>query len=80
MWINTGTLISRLNFVQAMVANGANASQAVVPKTDADLASLAAATVGADAGARTLAAIADPQTPIARRAVILLGSPEFQRR
>jgi uncharacterized protein (DUF1800 family) len=79
-WINTGTLISRLNFVQSLVTNGANAARVDVPHTEDDLTRFAAAVLAGDVSPRTREAMAVIKTPLATRTVIVLGSPEFQHR
>jgi uncharacterized protein (DUF1800 family) len=80
VWINTGTLVTRLNFVQALVTNGANAAHVEVPHTEDALGRFAAAILGGDVSARTQAAMAAATTPLATRTAIVLGSPEFQHR
>jgi uncharacterized protein (DUF1800 family) len=40
-WINTGALVTRMNFVVSLAANGANAAKFDLPKTDADRNALA---------------------------------------
>jgi uncharacterized protein (DUF1800 family) len=79
VWVNTGALLSRMNFAYALAANGLNAARI-------DLAASAApdrvATdiLGDDVSAETRAAIgaAGRSSPV--RLSLLLGSPEFQRR
>ncbi|HYM23505.1 MAG TPA: DUF1800 domain-containing protein [Vicinamibacterales bacterium] len=68
-WINTGTLVARLNFAQAFAGNGLNASSSDRNRAEADLR-------------RLLPDVeqADPSLPAPRRIALLLGSPAFQRR
>jgi uncharacterized protein (DUF1800 family) len=80
VWINTGTLVSRLNFVQALVTNGANAARVDVPRTEDALARFTTAVLAGDLSTRTQAAMATASTPLATRTAIVLGSPEFQHR
>jgi uncharacterized protein (DUF1800 family) len=80
VWINTGTLVSRLNFVQAVVANGANAAHVSIPRSNDDLAALSDGVLAGDLSDRTRAATMVAATPLNTRTVILLGSPEFQHR
>jgi uncharacterized protein (DUF1800 family) len=70
IWVNTGSLVSRLNFALGLAANGVNAAKV-------DIASLVRPD---DLSPATRAAIESPQAPPATRAGLLLGSPEFQRR
>ena len=80
VWINTGTLVSRLNFVQALVTNGANAARVNVPRSEEALGRFAVAVLAGDLSARTQAAMAAATMPLATRTAIVLGSPEFQHR
>ena len=79
MWVNTGTLVGRLNFAAGLAANGLNAATIDVTHTDADR--LAVSTLADDdLSAGTRAAIDSTSTPVRLRIGLLLGSPEFQRR
>jgi uncharacterized protein (DUF1800 family) len=69
-WVNTGALISRLNFALGLAANGAGAAKVDV----------AALTLPDDLSDATRTAIESSSLPAARRAGLFLGSPEFQRR
>src|SRR5665213_674522 len=70
VWINTGTLLSRLNFALGLAANGLNAAKvdirSVVPPDDLSPG--------------THAAIESVRASAATRTGLFLGSPEFQRR
>ncbi len=79
VWINTGTLVSRLNFAQSLTANGANAAKLDLPRTDEDLGRFARAILGGDLSARTQEALI-AKMPLTMRAAMVLGSPEFQHR
>jgi len=68
-WINTGTLVARLNFAQALAGNGLNASSSDRDRSEADLRRLLP---DVDQG--------DQSLPAPRRIALLLGSPAFQRR
>ena len=66
-WINTGTLVARLNFANALAANGLNAAS-----TDRDRA---------ETELRRLLPDVEPAAPSAQvRLALLLGSPAFQLR
>jgi uncharacterized protein (DUF1800 family) len=66
-WINTGTLVARLNFANAVAANGLNAAS-----TDRERA---------EAALRRLLPDVEPVAPSAQlRLALLLGSPGFQLR
>ena len=67
VWINTGTLVDRLNFAQGLAANGLNASTIDRSRAEAALKRLLPD------------AAADDSSPVTRLA-LLLGSPAFQRR
>jgi uncharacterized protein (DUF1800 family) len=79
-WINTGTLMARLNFAQSLAANGLNAATLQLPRTDVDLDRLVASVLSDDVSPQTRQAIHLSRAPINARAGLLLGSPEFQRR
>src|SRR5262249_149544 len=66
-WINTGTLVSRLNFAVAMATNGMNAASVDVARAEAALRRQLP-DVHADLASANL------------RTATLLGSPAFQRR
>ncbi len=66
-WINTGTLVDRLNFAQGLATNGLNAATIDRPQAEADLKRLFPD------------AQADDTSPVERLA-LLVGSPAFQRR
>jgi uncharacterized protein (DUF1800 family) len=80
VWVNTGALISRLNFALALAGNGLNAAKVDLAAAQADLPSFARAVVGDDLSAATRAAIESSRATTAVRTGLLLGSPEFQRR
>ena len=67
VWINTGTLVDRLNFAQGLAANGLNASTIDRSRAEAALKRLVPD------------AAADDSSPVTRVA-LLIGSPAFQRR
>jgi len=67
VWINAGTLVSRLNFAVAMGANGMNAASVNAARAAAALEAL-------------LPDVAASGSSPARRTAALLGSPAFQRR
>lgn len=79
-WMNTGALISRLNFAHNLAANGANASTLDVPRGSDDLGPWADGLLGGDVSLETLAMLQSAKAPVATRLGLLLGSPEFQRR
>jgi uncharacterized protein (DUF1800 family) len=79
-WMNTGTLVSRLNFALGLAANGINAAKVDVASTDDGVNRFAASVLADDVSATTLNAIAPSKAPFAVRTGLLLGSPEFQRR
>jgi uncharacterized protein (DUF1800 family) len=79
-WINTGTLIGRLNFAQALAGNGLNAAKLSLGHAPADPEQLAAMILGDDLSQPTRTAIANRATAAPLRTGLLLGSPEFQRR
>jgi uncharacterized protein (DUF1800 family) len=66
-WINTGTLVSRLNFAVAVAANGMNAATVDLARAETALKRLLP-----DAPASS--------SPPTIRMAALLGSPAFQRR
>ena len=66
-WINTGTLVGRLNFANAVSANGLNAATTNRDRAEADLRRLLPDVEPAGASAQL-------------RVALLLGSPGFQRR
>ena len=68
-WVNTGALVSRLNFALAFAANGLNA--AIVEARSVDAPDQLSAT--------TRTAVDGAKTP-ALRVGVWLGSPDFQRR
>jgi uncharacterized protein (DUF1800 family) len=64
-WMNTGTLIARLNFAQALATNGLNAATVDVPHAVSVLERFLTAPAASAPAMRT---------------ALLIGSPEFQRR
>jgi uncharacterized protein (DUF1800 family) len=66
-WINTGTLVDRLNFAQALAANGLNAAAIDRARVEAAVRALIPETQ------------ADDASPVTRLA-LLIGSPAFQYR
>ncbi len=66
-WISAGALISRLNFAQALAANGLNAASVDIARADADLKQL-------------LPDVHIEGPSAASRTALRLGSPAFQRR
>jgi uncharacterized protein (DUF1800 family) len=79
VWMNTGSLVARVNFVQSLAANGANGSN-VDLKDQAGAARLAAAVFGDDLSETARASLAAAQASTGSKVGFLLGSPEFQRR
>ena len=67
VWINTGTLVDRMNFAFQLASNGLNAATIDRPAAEASLRQLVVTTD------------ADDPSPIIRLA-LLMGSPAFQRR
>ena len=76
-WINSGTLVNRLNFAQGLAANGLNAAKIDAPR---DVGELASSLLAGDVSAKTREVIDSPGVPAANRLALLLGAPEFQRR
>jgi len=66
-WINTGTLVDRLNFAQALAANGLNAATIDRPRAESAMKELVPS------------GETDDSSPVLRLA-LLLGSPAFQHR
>jgi uncharacterized protein (DUF1800 family) len=79
VWLNTGTLVARLNFAVAFAANGLNAAKLATIDDEA-LKVLASATLAGDLSAETRRALDATARPPNIRGGLLLGSPEFQRR
>ncbi len=79
-WMNTGALVTRLNFALAVGANGVNASRVDAAKTPRALSRMPTAIFADDVSPATRAAAESPQATVATRVGLLLGSPEFQRR
>jgi uncharacterized protein (DUF1800 family) len=67
VWINTGALVSRLNFAWAISVNGMNAASADATAAERDLR-------------RLLPGVEPTGSSAAARTALLLGSPAFQRR
>jgi uncharacterized protein (DUF1800 family) len=76
-WINSGTLVGRLNFAQGLAANGLNAAKIDAPR---DVGELASSLLAGDVSTQTRELIASPGVAAANRLALLLGAPEFQRR
>ena len=81
-WVNTGALISRMNFAVSLAGNGLRGVSVGDPlpdpsRSDADTA--VAIYLTGDASDTTRATIARATTP-AQVVALALGSPEFQRR
>jgi len=66
-WINTGTLVGRLNFANAIAANGLNGATTNRERAEADLRRLLPDVEATDPSAQL-------------RVALLIGSPGFQRR
>jgi uncharacterized protein (DUF1800 family) len=79
-WMNTGTLVSRLNFALGLAANGLNAAKVNVAGSDDDVTQLATSMLADTVSPTTQHAIAPSNATFAVRTGLLLGSPEFQRR
>jgi len=80
VWVNTGTLIARLNFALGLTANGLNAAKVDLAPASADMMEFATAILDDDLSPATRAAVQSTRAPVTVRAGLLLGSPEFQRR
>jgi uncharacterized protein (DUF1800 family) len=79
VWVNTGTLVTRMNFAYALAANGLNAAR-IDPLAAGAPARFAADILDNDISPQTRGAIDAVGRPGAARLSLLLGSPEFQRR
>ena len=79
IWVNTGTLLSRMNFAYALAANGLNAARIDLTASGAP-GRVAADIFGDDVSPETRTAIDAAGRPTPVRLSLLLGSPEFQRR
>jgi uncharacterized protein (DUF1800 family) len=79
-WMNTGTLVSRLNFALGLSANGLNAARVEVAGTEDEVNRFAALVLAGQISPTTLDAVAPGKASFAVRTGLLLGSPEFQRR
>ena len=79
-WMNTGTLVSRLNFALGLAANGLNAAKVDVAGTEDEVNQFAASVLAGEISPTTRSAIAPSKATFAVRTGLLLGSPEFQRR
>jgi uncharacterized protein (DUF1800 family) len=71
-WVNTGALVSRMNFSVALAANR-------VPRTSVADPSIVSSVLGDDVSDATKTTIAKA-TGVPQMAALTLGSPEFQRR
>jgi len=80
VWVNAGTLITRLNFAMAFAANGQNAATVDPTLTAGGIEAWSAAVLADDLSPATRAAIQSPRATAPLRLGLLLGSPEFQRR
>ena len=80
LWINTGTLVSRLNFALGLAANGLNAAKIDVPGTTDDARLLRVDLLADDVSPQTREVLDSAKATAAVRVGLLLGSPEFQRR
>jgi uncharacterized protein (DUF1800 family) len=80
VWVNTGTLITRLNFAMAFAANGQNAATVDPMLTAGGIEAWSAAVLADDLSPATRAVIQSPRATAPLRLGLLLGSPEFQRR
>jgi uncharacterized protein (DUF1800 family) len=80
VWVNTGTLISRLNFSMAFAANGQNAASVDPALATMGIDLWAAAVLADDLSPATRGAIQSIRATPPIRIGLLLGSPEFQRR
>ena len=72
-WVNTGTLLNRMNFALGLVSGR---MRGVMPLS---IDALGASALAGDLSASTLAALAKTRDP-KQLAALTLGSPEFQRR
>jgi uncharacterized protein (DUF1800 family) len=80
VWVNTGTLITRLNFSMAFAANGQNAASVDPVLATEGIDAWASAVLADDLSPATRTAIQSTRATPAIRIGLLLGSPEFQRR
>jgi uncharacterized protein (DUF1800 family) len=79
-WMNTGTLVSRLNFALGLAANGLNAAKVDVAGTEDAVNRFAASVLADEISPTTRNAVAPSTASFAVRTGLFLGSPEFQRR
>jgi hypothetical protein len=78
--MNTGTLISRLNFAEALATNGLNAAAKVDLRAADVPGRLVESLLADDLSPETRQVVLGATAPPAVRVGLLLGSPEFQRR
>jgi uncharacterized protein (DUF1800 family) len=76
-WVNTGALVSRMNFALQLASNRLNGVVVQPPPVDAP--SLLESMLGSDASDATRSTIAKATTP-EQMVALTLGSPEFQRK
>jgi uncharacterized protein (DUF1800 family) len=79
LWVNAGTLFTRLNFAHALATNAIAAAKVDVGSPDSPHR-FAASVLADDVSAQTRAAVESARISAAARTGLLLGSPEFQRR
>jgi uncharacterized protein (DUF1800 family) len=80
VWVNSGALVSRLNFAQALAANGLNGGTTGLAGQGADGPNRITAALADDLSEATRSVAQSPTASTAIRAALLIGSPEFQRR
>jgi uncharacterized protein (DUF1800 family) len=81
-WVNTGALLSRMNFAVALADGSLGAIHVDLDRfavRSSNQASIAGSIIGAQPSAATAAALAKTGDP-AKLVALSLGSPEFQRR
>jgi uncharacterized protein (DUF1800 family) len=78
LWINSGTLVSRLNFAQGLATSGLNGAARLDAAGDA--AGLTASLLAGDFSERTRDVINAQGLQAPSRLALFLGAPEFQRR
>ena len=79
LWMNAGTLFTRLNFAHALATNGIAAAKVDVGSPNSSHR-FASSVLADDVSSQTRAAVESARVSAAARTGLLLGSPEFQRR
>src|SRR5262249_23247329 len=76
VWVNTGTLLSRLNFAQALVANGMGAAKVNIAALNGAPDRLAAELLANDLSDQSRVVLQRADASPVLRTTLLLGSPE----